>query len=195
FPAFGEKNMQPYINAAVAPKPDAVVGGEFSTDILTLWKQWIASGIKIPNLTLSGSPNLEAVKSASEMPPKSFGFLRGDWSVLRKTPIGAEVSKLYIAKYGHSQHPLPSAWAFAWVSGAQMAKALIEATKSLSPDAWVKVVESGKFTFKSPYHTGPTSVDPVNHMADTCVTVGHLIFKKGSPVPAQYDPKNTIQVC
>jgi branched-chain amino acid transport system substrate-binding protein len=198
FPAFGEKNMQPYINAAVAPKPQAVVGGEFSTDILTIWKQWIADGIKIPNLTLSGTPNLEAITSASQLPANSFGFIRGDWGALHKiAPIGAAVSKLYIAKYGHSSHPLPSAWAFAWVSGAQMAKGLIEATKSLSPDAWVKKVEGGKFTFQSPYHAGPTSVDPINHMANTCVTVGHLIFVKGTPAQsqAQYDPKNSIQVC
>jgi len=197
FPAFGEKNMAPFINAVVAPKPDAVVGGEFSTDILTFWKQWIAAGIKIPNLTLSGSPNLELITSASQLPPNSFGFLRGDYSVLKKTPIGALVSKLYIAKYGHSSHPLPSGWAYAWVSGLQMAKGLIEKTKSLDPNAWVKLVEGGKFTFQSPYQTGSTSVDPINHMANTCVTVGHLIFVKGTPVQTQarYDPKNEISVC
>jgi branched-chain amino acid transport system substrate-binding protein len=195
FPAFGEKNLQPFINAAVAPKPDAVVGGMFSTDILTLWKQWLADGLKIPNLTLSELPNLEAIKSPSQLPPNSFGYARGSWTVTGKTPIGAALMKVYTAKYGHSAHPVPSAWSFAWVSGVQMAKGMIEATKSLSPDAWVKVVESGKFSFASPYHTGPTSVDPVNHMADTCVTVGALTFQKGLAIPAIYNPKNTIQVC
>ena len=197
FPAFGEKNMQPFINAVVAPKPDAVVGGEFSTDILTVWKQWIADGIKIPNLTLSGSPNLELIHSASQMPANSFGFLRGDSTQLKKTPLGKIVTDLYVAKYGHSSHPLPSAWAYAWVSGFQMAKGMIEATKSLDPNAWVKLVEGGHFSFTSPYHSGPTSVDPINHMANTCVSVGHLIFVKGTPIQtqAQYDPKNTIQVC
>jgi branched-chain amino acid transport system substrate-binding protein len=195
FPAFGEKNMQPFINAVVAPKPDAVVGGEFSTDILTFWKQWIADGLKIPNLTLSGLPNLEAVKSPSQMPPNSFGFIRGWWSVVDKNPIGAQLFKLYTAKYGHSAHPVPSAWGFAWVSGVQMAKGMIEATKSLDPNAWVKLVEGGHFTFASPYHAGLTSVDPINHMANTCVTVGHLTFNKALPVPGTYDLKNTIQVC
>ena len=34
-------------------------------------------------------------------------------------------------------------------------------------------------------------------MANTCVTVGHLIFVKGTPVQTQarYDPKNEISVC
>src|SRR5262249_33994113 len=95
FPPFGEKNFQPYINAVLAPSPDAVVGGLFSTDILTFWKQWIASGVKIPNLTLSAEPNLEAVKEASQMPANSFGFIRGFWTTAVKTPIGKQVFDLY----------------------------------------------------------------------------------------------------
>lgn len=195
FPAFGEKNLQPFINAAVAPKPDAVVGGEFSTDVLTLWKQWLASGLKIPNLSLVGLPTLESVKSADEIPPNSYGFIRGFWTVASKTAVGKTFFDAYRAKFGSGAHPVPSAWSFAYVSGIQMAKALIEATKSVKADDWVKIVESGKFSFQSPYESGPTSVNPVNHMADTCVTVGHIIFDKSLPVAGTYDPKDTIRVC
>src|SRR5262249_46401241 len=156
FPPFGEKNFQPYINAVIAPKPDAVVGGLFSTDILTFWKQWLADGIKTPNLTLSGLPNLEAVKEPGQMPPNSFGFIRGWWQISNRTPVGAQLYKLYAAKYGKSDHPVPSAWSYEIISGYQMAKALIEKTKSLDPKAWIKAVEAGNFSFNSPYHAGPT---------------------------------------
>ncbi len=76
-----------------------------------------------------------------------------------------------------------------------MAKALIEETESVDPEAWKETIESGDFSFDSPYNAGPTYVNPVNHMADTCASVGEIVFDETQPIPAVYDPETFVVGC
>ena len=195
YPAFGEKNIAPFVNAALAPKPDAVIGGEFSTDVLTVWKAWLSQGVTTPSLWLIGEPTTESVTAADQIPANSYGFIRGFWSAAAKTPVGKQFVDLYIAKFGKSKHPEPSGWSLAAMSGLQFAKAIIEKTGSLKADDWVTVVEKGTFTFGGPYNAKPTKVDPITHMADNCVLVGAITWDPASPVKATYNLKDSQNVC
>lgn len=192
FPPSGEKNMLPYINAVVGSKPDAVFGGEFAGDLLTVWKQWQASRITIPTIfEIDGT--VMGLKNGAGIPKDSGGYMRGFFSVVKSYPVGKQFFDLYEAKYGHSDVPLPSAWMFAFVSGLQMAKALAEKTGSFDAEAWAKAVEKGNFTFASPYTAGPTGVSPINHMADACAQVGPIVWNAKLKVPI-YGP-GTRSIC
>ncbi len=90
---------------------------------------------------------------------------------------------------------MPLSWGQAFWSGVLMAKALIEKTRSLEADDWVEAVEKGDFTFRGPYHVGPTPVNPVNHMADNCAQVGLLTYNRKPRVKASYDLKDFQNIC
>jgi hypothetical protein len=76
-----------------------------------------------------------------------------------------------------------------------MAKALIEETGSIDPEAWKALIETGEFGYEGPYREGITYVNPVNHMADTCASVGQIVFDESIPIPATYDPSTFVVGC
>jgi branched-chain amino acid transport system substrate-binding protein len=197
FPEFDEDNFTPFINAMVAAKPDAIFSAFFGPFVVPFWKQWKASGNdNIPTIGgLIDYPTFEIVKSADEIPANAYGYDRGYWGVLAQTPTGKEFMDAWQAEYGDSEHPYPSAWSFAWISGLQMAQALANATGGFDPQAWVAAVEKGDFTFDSVYSDQPIGVDPVNHMADTCAQVGLVTWDDSLPIGASYDLSDFKNYC
>ena len=197
FPEFNEKNFTPFINAVLAKKPQMIFSAFFAGFVIPFWKQWKEGGHdNIPAIGgLIDTPGWELVKSPAQIPKNSYAYDRGAWQLLAQTPTGKQFNDAYVAKYGKSAHPVPLSWGQAFWSGALMAKALIEKTRSLNPDDWVKAVEKGDFTFAGPFHVGPTPVNPINHMADNCAQVGLLTYNKALPVKASYDLRDFKNIC
>jgi branched-chain amino acid transport system substrate-binding protein len=195
FPEFDEDNYAPFINAMAAAEPDAVVSTFFGPFIVPFWKQWKAAGLEdIPTIGgLVDTPTFEVVTTVDDLPANSYGYDRGYWELLSTTPVGKQVADTYI---GDSDHPLPSAWTFPWISGIQMAQALAEATGGFDPQAWIDIIETGTFTFDSPYHSEPTKVNPINHMANTCATVGQVVPSGAdNPLPVTFTLEGMRTVC
>jgi ABC-type branched-subunit amino acid transport system substrate-binding protein len=197
FPEFNEKNFTPFINAVLAKKPQMIFSAFFAGFVIPFWKQWKEGGHdNVPAIGgLIDTPGWELVKSASQIPKNSYAYDRGAWQLLRLTPSGKQFHNAYVAKYGKSAHPVPLSWGQAFWSGVVMAKALVEKTRSLNPDDWVKAVEKGNFTFQGPFHVGPTPVDPVNHMADNCAQVGVLTYAGAARVKAAYNLNDFKNIC
>jgi ABC-type branched-subunit amino acid transport system substrate-binding protein len=196
-PPFNEKDFTKYINAMVAGKPDGVFTAFFGPFVVPFWKQWKASGndTKIPNICgLGVLATFVVTKSAADIPAKTYCYNRAPYQLLGKTKIGAALSKLYLAKYG-KKHPLVSEFAFQIFAALQEAQGLIEKTHSLDGQAWRKAVEAGDFSFQGPYHSGPTYVDPINHMADSCASIGKIVWNPKVPYGATYVPGSWITSC
>jgi ABC-type branched-subunit amino acid transport system substrate-binding protein len=196
-PPFNETDFSKYINAMVAGHPDGIVTAFFGPFVVPFFKQWKATGDDKTIPTICGLGILatwEVTKSASDIPSKTYCYNRAPYQLLGKTSIGSALSKLYLAKYG-KQWPLVSEFAYQIFSSLQMAKAMITDTKSLDGKKWAKLVETGKFTFQSPYHSGPTYVNPINHMADSCASVGKVVWKQNVPYHATYDNSTWITTC
>ena len=196
-PPFNETDFSSYINAMVAGHPDGIFTAFFGSFVVPFFKQWAATGNDKTTRIICGLGILttwEAMKSASDIPQNTYCYDRASYQLLNKTTIGAALSKLYQSKYG-KQWPLTSEFAYQIFSSLQMAKAMITDSKSLDGHKWAKLVETGRFTFKSPYHSGPTYVNPINHMADSCASVGRVVWRQNVPYHATYDPKSFIVTC
>lgn len=178
FPEFDEDNFTPFINAMTSKNPDGIVTAFFSSFILPFAKQWQASGFdqEIPVVSgLSVFDTMAGLKSESEIPANFYGYDRGNWQLLSQTPVGKEYYDLWLEKEA-STWPLPDSFPYQILSSFQMAKGLIEATKSVDPEKWNTAIEAGDFSFDSPYQDGPTYVNPINHMGDTCAEVGKIVW-------------------
>jgi branched-chain amino acid transport system substrate-binding protein len=196
-PPFDEKDFSKYINAMLAGKPDGLFTAFFGPFIVPFWQQWHATGNDKNTRIICGLGILatfDVTKSAADIPANTYCYNRAPTELLSKTPTGKLVSRIYLAKY-RSQHPIVSEFAFQIFSSLQMAKALIEKTKSVDPKAWQRIVESGKFTYQGPYHSGPTYVNPINHMSDTCASIGKIVWKQSARIHASYDPATYITSC
>jgi ABC-type branched-subunit amino acid transport system substrate-binding protein len=196
---FDESDFAKYINPIAAGNPDGLFTAYFGPLIPPFWKYWKGSGQLGKIDLISGLTVLatyEVVKTPADLPAGVYGYNRAPWQLLGKTKIGAGLAKLYLAKYG-KKSPLVSEFAYQIFSSLQMAKSLIEKSNSLKGSDWQKVVEKGDFSFSSPYHSGPTYVNPINHMADTCVTVGKQIWNAKGPARyrATMDPKTFVTTC
>ena len=197
FPEFNESNFTPFINAMAGAHPDCIFSAFFGPFVVPFWKQWHASGndAKIKAITgLNILATFVVVKSAAEIPQNTYGYNRADWQLLTKTPTGKTLSDLYQKRFG-KQHPITSEFAYQIFSALQLAKALIEKTHSVDGKAWKAAVEKGNFSFASPYHSGPSYVDPVNHMVNSCASVGKVVWNPKLPIHAAYDPKTFIVSC
>ena len=196
-PDFAEKDFSKFINAMLAGKPDGLFTAFFGPFVVPFLQQWNATGNAKTTRIICGLGILATwvvTKSAGDIPPNTYCYNRAPYQLLGKTKTGAFLDKLYLAKYG-KQHPLVSEFAYQIFSSLQMAKALIEDTKSLDGNAWRKLVESGKFTYMSPYHNGPSYVDPINHMVDSCASIGKVVWKPSVPFHATYDNSTWITSC
>jgi ABC-type branched-subunit amino acid transport system substrate-binding protein len=196
FPEFNETNFTPFINKMIAKSPDMILTAFFSSFLLPFMTQWQASGndSKIP--VVSGLFSLDAqagVKKASQIPQNWYGYDRGNEKLLENNPVAKTYIDLWNAKYG-SQYPAIDSFPFQILSSLQELKALVEKTQSLDPATWKTAIEAGDFSFDGPYNSGPTYVDPVNHMADTCAEVGKITFDT-TLGQAAYDPNSFVLGC
>jgi ABC-type branched-subunit amino acid transport system substrate-binding protein len=196
-PPFDEKDFSKYINAMLAGKPDGLFTAFFGPFIVPFWQQWHATGNDKNTRIICGLGILATfvvTKSAADIPANTYCYNRAPSELLGKTTIGKVLQRIYLAKYGKT-HPIVSEFAFQIFSSLQMAKALIEKTKSVDPKAWQKIVESGKFTYQGPYHAGPTYVNPINHMTDSCASVGKIVWKQSAKIHATYDTSTWVTSC
>jgi branched-chain amino acid transport system substrate-binding protein len=192
-PAFLEKNFQPFVNAVVASEPDAVFGGQYGSDILTLYKLWQAQKLTIPTLFFTEQSVLEQL-SPEQIPENSYGYDRGAPNILRETPRGKYVWDTYVQELGKTDHPTPGSYVFIIDSALQLVQALAEKTESFDAEAWIDAIEAGGFTYESAYSDEPTAVNPINHEAETCATVGLVKFSEELS-QGFYDPDDSAHVC
>jgi ABC-type branched-subunit amino acid transport system substrate-binding protein len=197
FPEFNEDQFTPFINAMVGRKPDGIITAFFGPFINPFLKQWAASGNDANIEIISGlasSPTFALVKAAGDIPRNTYGYDRGYAPLMERTTVGKAMAKVYKDKYG-KQHPVVSEFAWQVLSSMQMIKGLVEKTRSVDGNDWKTAVERGDFSFQSPYNAGPTYVNPVNHMADTCASVGRLMFTAKGAYKAGYDAKSHVIGC
>jgi ABC-type branched-subunit amino acid transport system substrate-binding protein len=196
FPEVTETEFTPFLNAILAKNPDGIVTAFFSAGILPIMQQWLALGKDSEIPVISGLFSVDAqigVKAADQIPENWYGYDRGNTAVLEKNPVAKEYLDLFLEKYG-AERPYPDAFPFQVLSTLQMAKALIEKTGGLDPEAWKAAIEAGDFTFDGPYNAGPTPVNPINHMADTCAEVGKVVWDDANQ-KAAYDPATFVLGC
>jgi branched-chain amino acid transport system substrate-binding protein len=190
FPEFDEDNFTPFINAMVGANPDGILTAFFSSFILPFASQWKDSGNDADIPVISGLASVDAMlgwETADAIPANFYGYDRGNYRLLAESSdIGREYVELWEQEYG-DQYPVPDSFTFQLLSTWQMAKALIEETETVDPEAWRETIETGEFSFESPYNADPTFVNPVNHMADTCASVSQIVFDEAQPIPAVYD--------
>lgn len=197
-PPFDEKDFSKYINAMIAGHPDGIFTAFFGGLIPPFWKQWIGSGNAGKVGLISGLTVLataQVTKTPADIPTGALGYNRAPWQLLSKTTIGAALSALYLK--ANPKEFYVSEFAYQMMNALQFAKALIEKTNSVQGKDWQTAVETGDFSFAGVYHNGPTYVNPVNHMADNCVTVGKMIWNAKAPAgfQATMDPKSFVVTC
>ena len=174
FPEFDEDDFTPFINAMLAAEPDGILSAFFSTSIVPFMNQWKAAGRDGDIPVISGLANLDfdnAVTDPNSIPENFYGYDRGNYSLLENNPVAAEYIDLWIEAYG-DEYRVPDSFPFQVLSSWTMLQALVEQSGSLEPEDWKTLIESGTFAFEGPYNEGPTYVNPINHMADTCASVG-----------------------
>jgi branched-chain amino acid transport system substrate-binding protein len=196
FPELTEEDFTPYINAMISKNPDATVSAFFGTFAIPFITQLVAVGNDAtPSIGgLLVLATFREIKAERELPKNLIGYSRGDWQLMTESAVGQEFFDRYVEAYG-DEHPLPSEFAYQMLSSIQMAKALIEASGSLEAEDWKATVEAGDFSFESPYNVEPTHVNPINHMADACASVGMVIWNSDLPIPASYDPGSLAVTC
>jgi branched-chain amino acid transport system substrate-binding protein len=196
FPEFNETEFTPFINAMLAAEPDGILSAFFSTLIVPFMNQWKASGADVDIPVISGLANIDfgnAVTDPAAIPANFYGYDRGNPTLLEDNPVAAEYIDLWVAAYG-DEYRVPDSFPFQVLSSWLMIEALTEQTGSLDPHAWVDLIESGTFAFDGPYNAGPTYVNPINHMADTCASVGEVVFSEEIGT-ATYDPSTWHVSC
>ena len=190
-PEFDEDNFVPLINAMLAENPDGIAGAFLAAQMLSFMAQWLAAGDQaVP--VVAGLGSLDAMQGTSgpaEIPANFYAFDRGNWRLVSQTKIGKEFVDLYLDTYGS----VPDSFTMQILSTLQMAKALIKDTRSVDPSAWRTRIEKGTFGFKGPYQSGRTYVNPINHMADGCASVGQIVWD--TTLGAVYDPDTFSVAC
>lgn len=198
FPEFNEDNFTGFINAMTAAEPDGILTAFFSSFILPFASQWQDSGLDKDIPVISGLAVLDTMagfKTEADIPANFYGYDRGNWQLLAdQSNVAQKFVKLFQEKYG-ADYPIPDSFTFQLLSTWQMAKALIEQTNSIDPEAWKALIETGEFGFEGPYREGITYVNPVNHMADTCASVGKIVYDESVAIPATYDPSTFVVGC
>ena len=198
FPEFDEDNFTPFINAMVGASPDFIVTAFFSSFILPFAAQWHDSGNDANIPVVSGLAVLDTMaglQSEDAIPENFYGYDRGNWQLLAdQSEVAKKFVDLWDQTYG-ADFPIPDSFTFQLLSTWQMAKALIEQTGSVDPEAWKTLIESGEFGYEGPYRSGLTYVNPVNHMADTCASVGQIAWDESIAIPATYDPSTFVVGC
>jgi branched-chain amino acid transport system substrate-binding protein len=178
FPEFDEDDFTPFINAMLAANPDGILSAFFSSLIVPFMNQWGATGEDANIPVISGLANIDfdnAVTDPAAIPENFYGYDRGNYSLLQDNPVAAEYIQLWQDAYG-DEYRVPDSFPFQVLSSWLMIQALVEQTQSLEPQAWKELIESGTFAYEGPYNAGPTYVNPINHMADTCASVGAVVF-------------------
>jgi branched-chain amino acid transport system substrate-binding protein len=196
FPEFDEDDFTPFINAMLAAEPDGILSAFFSTLIVPFMNQWKAAGSDGEIPVISGLANIDfgnAVTDPNAIPQNFYGYDRGNPSLLQDNPVAAEYIDLWIEAYG-DEYRVPDSFPFQVLSSWLMIQALVEQTGSLDPEAWKTLIESGTFAFEGPYNAGPTYVNPINHMSDTCASVGAVVFDEEIGT-ATYDPSTWSVSC
>jgi branched-chain amino acid transport system substrate-binding protein len=198
FPEFDEDNFTGFINAMTAENPDGILTAFFSSFILPFASQWQDSGFDQEIPVISGLAVLDTMagfETEADIPGNFYGYDRGNWQLLAdQSEVARKFVDLWEQTYG-DEFPLPDSFTFQLLSTWQMAKALIEETGSVDPEAWKALIESGEFGYEGPYRDGLTYVNPVNHMADTCASVGEIVYDESIPIPATYDPNTFVVGC
>ena len=198
FPEFDEDQFTPFFNAILAENPDCIMSAFFGAGIAPFMVQWNATGEAENTTVIGGLGSLDtfaAIQASDQVPANFYGYSRGWPTLLVNNPVAAEWIPKWEARFG-DEHPIPDQFTFQLLSTWQMAKALIDQTGTIDPDAWKALIETGAFGFDGPYNPGLTYVNPINHMAQTCVDTGALVTDTSvPPFNVTYDPATFLQGC
>ena len=150
FPPLANKDYAPYITKIIAAKPDAILTGLFSTDLINFVKQARPMGIKAPFpifTSLSKHPYI-----INELKDEAVGiYWTMEYSLRVKTPENEEMIRRFHEKHKDDKDFLTQ-WPFAdcalAILGWKMTFAAIEKAGSLDTEKIIAAFEN--FQWKSP---------------------------------------------
>ena len=161
FTPLGTKDFGPYITKIIAAKPDAIVGGIFSTDLINLIKQARAMGLKAPFPILA--PLGIHPYIINELKDDAVGLhFTHQYSLRVKTPENEDLIRRFHAVHKNDKDfltwwPFPDS-ALA-ILGWQMTFAAVEKAGSLEPQKFIETFEG--FQWNSP--VGLYTMRPCDH--------------------------------
>ena len=178
FAPLGTKDYGPYITKMIAAKPDAIIAGIFSTDLINFVKQARAMGLKPPFpifAPLGIHPYI-----INELKDDAIGmYFTHMYSLRVKTPQNEELIKRFHEAHKNDKDfitwwPFPDS-AFA-VLGWKMVFAAVEKAGSLDPERFTQAFEG--FQWKSP--VGLWTMRKCDHQVITPMFGGEI---KAGPNP------------
>lgn len=137
YPKIGEKNMLPYITAALSKKPDAVFAAVFGGGLINLIKQGESFDMfESSNLvTMMTVDTLQTM--GKHMPKKGIhGFTRAPFYALMDDP---KVKK-FVEKYKEKYDSYPADWAVSGYDGLMFYKAAVENAGTTEPSKLLKSI-------------------------------------------------------
>lgn len=137
YPKIGEKNMSPYITAALSKKPDVVFAAVFGGGLVNLVKQGTGFGL-FAKSNLVTLMTVDAMQGIGKSMPSSniYGVARAPFNALMDNKGTAEFVDAYKAKYGN----YPADWAVSGYDGLMFYAAAAEAAGSVEPAAILKSI-------------------------------------------------------
>jgi branched-chain amino acid transport system substrate-binding protein len=139
YPKIGEKNMTPYITAALSSNPDAVFAAVFGGGLVNLIKQGKSFGMfERSNLvTLMTVDTMQAL--GKDMPKKGvYGISRAPFYAMMDNPK----AKAFVDAYKKAHGDYPPDWAVSGYDGLMYYAAAAEAAGSVDADKLLKAVTS-----------------------------------------------------
>jgi branched-chain amino acid transport system substrate-binding protein len=161
----GETNMSSYITAALAQKPDAVIGFVFGGGLINLVKQGKAYGFfQQTNLvTLTTVDFLQSM--GNDIPAGGlYGFARAPFFALLDNPKAKAFVTAYKARYGKE----PDDWALLTYDGLMFYADAVRHAKTTKADALMKSVTSINYEGLR----GPSHVRALDGMMNAAEWVG-----------------------
>jgi branched-chain amino acid transport system substrate-binding protein len=170
FTPLGTKDFGPYITKIIAAKPDAIVGGIFSTDLINLVKQARAMGLKAPFPILA--PLGIHPYIINELKDDAVGLhFTHEYSLRVKTPENEDLIRRFHAVHKDDKDfltwwPFPDS-ALA-ILGWEMTFAAVEKAGSLEPEKFIETFEG--FQWNSP--VGLYTMRPCDHQVIVPIYAG-----------------------
>ena len=197
FPEFDEDNFTPFINAMVGANPDGILTAFFSSFMLPFVQPVEGERERRRHPVISGLASLDSaagLKSEADIPANCVRLRPRQLAAAREQPGRQGVHRpLDRGVRGRVPDPrlvhLPAALDLADGEGADRGD-----TVGRRRDV-EETIEVGDFSFDGPYNAGPTYVNPMNHMGDTCAEVGAIVWDESVPIPASYDPDSFVLGC
>ena len=197
FPEFDEDDFTPFINAMTLEEPRRDPVRVLLVVPVPFMQQWKASGNDADIPVVSGSVQPRRAGRRHGAPTRSRRTSTATTAATRicwpRTPVAKEYIDLWAENYG-AEFPFIDSFAFQVLSSWTMLKG---SSSSRAPRA--RGLEGahrvGDVRLDGPYNAGPTYVNPINHMSDTCAVVGQIVFDADQSAPPPTTPRRWSVGC